>query len=60
MKSVSRYQEYIDQRIEAHATRLEAYHLAAARLVSEDIREAMTTIWGLIPQDYATSVTRSS
>ncbi|KAG8716488.1 hypothetical protein FRC08_009427 [Ceratobasidium sp. 394] len=57
MKSVSQYQEYVRERIEAHARRVEAYRLAAAHFVTEDIQEAMTAVWKLIPPGYASCVT---
>ncbi|CAE6476349.1 unnamed protein product [Rhizoctonia solani] len=52
IKSVTGYQEYMRGRIENHAHRVECYRLAAARLVTQDICETMTTVWGLIPLNY--------
>ncbi|QRV76989.1 hypothetical protein RhiJN_19836 [Ceratobasidium sp. AG-Ba] len=51
LKSVSQYQAFMYQRIEAHANRVEIYHLAAAALVTQDIRNALTAVWTAIPRE---------
>ncbi|EUC62605.1 hypothetical protein RSOL_424210, partial [Rhizoctonia solani AG-3 Rhs1AP] len=56
IESIAQYQGYMHKRIEEHASRVEKYGLAAAPLVSQDIREAMTSIWGLIPVDYRSRI----
>ncbi|KAG9081394.1 hypothetical protein FRC06_005606 [Ceratobasidium sp. 370] len=60
MKNVSQYQEYVRERIETHAKRVESYRLAAAHFVTEDIQEAMTAVWKLIPPSYAGCVATST
>ncbi|KAH7334987.1 hypothetical protein B0J17DRAFT_630933 [Rhizoctonia solani] len=60
IKRIAEYQEYMRKRIEAHAHRVESYRLAAARLVTQDVCETMTTVWGLIPLSYRNCLSTST
>ncbi|KAG8712896.1 hypothetical protein FRC09_019346 [Ceratobasidium sp. 395] len=52
LKTVIGFQEHIHRRIHAHAKRVEAYHIAATPLVSQDIRDAATDIWRNLPEGF--------
>ncbi|KAG9126656.1 hypothetical protein FRC07_002596 [Ceratobasidium sp. 392] len=54
------YQEFMLGRIEAHADRVESYHLAAAKLVSQDLRSTMADVWMSMPPDFAKPVSTNA
>lgn len=56
MRSVVQFQNHMHQRIEAHASRVEAYRLAAAPLVNQDIHDAITDVWMSIPPGFSDPV----
>ncbi|KAG8743055.1 hypothetical protein FRC10_000437 [Ceratobasidium sp. 414] len=47
---------YIQQRIDAHAKRVDTLQLAAAPLVCEDIENTMTEVWKLLPSGFGGAV----
>ncbi|KAG9082972.1 hypothetical protein FRC06_004755 [Ceratobasidium sp. 370] len=47
---------YIQQRIHAHAKRVDAHQLAAAPLVCEDIEFTMAEVWKLLPSGFGGAV----
>ncbi|KAB5591571.1 hypothetical protein CTheo_5000 [Ceratobasidium theobromae] len=49
IRSIFQFQDYVQQRIEDHGRRVESYGLASARLVSQDIQGAITSVWRLVP-----------
>ncbi|CAE6440423.1 unnamed protein product [Rhizoctonia solani] len=59
VKSIAQYQAYIHERFQGHAKRAEMYHLTAAPLVSQDICDAMATVWGFIPSDFRSPLSTS-
>lgn len=47
--TVSAFQEYVKQRIRAHAKHVEQHKLASATLVYEDVEAAITEVWRNMP-----------
>ncbi|KAG8718501.1 hypothetical protein FRC08_005145 [Ceratobasidium sp. 394] len=56
LNTVVKLHEHVIQRITAHANRVQAYHIAAAPLVSQDIQNGMSDVWRSLPDGFGSGI----